>query len=262
MSWKSGKENPSWVETPIKDEMLLCEELFENKLSYSKIADKYGVNKTLVQKLVKKYGIKITLKDRVVGKYGENNPNWRGGPKFCSICGEIQIVKTANTCMGCYDKSGKNNPMYGKNHTVKAKQKIRNTRLQNNIGSGKNNPMYGKNHNRKSKTKMRKSAIKRIEQNKFNGGQMIPGYNPEACKIIEQYGNDNGYNFQHALNGGEFQVCGYFVDGYDKENNVVIEYYEKHHTKTKERDERRKQEIVDHLGCKFIIINELEINDG
>ena len=162
MSWKSGKENPSWVETPIKDEMLLCEELFENKLSYSKIADKYGVNKTLVQKLVKKYGIKITLKDRVVGKYGENNPNWRGGPKFCSICGEIQIVKTANTCMGCYDKSGKNNPMYGKNH------------------------------NRKSKTKMRKSAIKRIEQNKFNGGQMIPGYNQEACKIIEQYGNDNG----------------------------------------------------------------------
>ncbi|MBC8428303.1 hypothetical protein H8D04_00325 [bacterium] len=258
MTWKTGKENPSWVETPIKNVELLRKELFENKLSYQKIADKYNVNKTLIQKLVKKYGIKIILKDRAVSRYGSDNPNWKGGPKFCSKCGEIQIAKDANTCMGCYDKSGKNNPMYGKNHTIESKQQIKNTRLTNKIGHGKDNSFYGKNHTIKSIRKMRKSAIKRVEINSFNGGQMMPGYNPEACKIIEHYGNEHGYNFQHAENGGEYHIkeLGYWVDGYDEEKNVVIEYYEKRHNHKKERDERRKQEIVDYLGCKFIEITE------
>ena len=56
-----------------------------------------------------------------------------------------------------------------------------------------------------------------------------PMYNVKSISIIERYGKENSYNFQHAENGGEVQVIGYFVDGYDKERNVVIEYYEKHH---------------------------------
>jgi len=103
--------------------------------------------------------------------------------------------------------------------------------------------------------KMRKSRIKYIES---LNGQISPNYNPEAVKIIEEYGKEHGYNFQHAENGGEFHIekLGYWVDGYDKEKNVVIEYYEKFHNKQKEKDEQRKQEIVKHLSCKFIIIKE------
>ena len=62
-------------------------------------------------------------------------------------------------------------------------------------------------------------------------------------------------------NGGEFHIkeMGYWVDGYDSDKNVVVEYYEKAHKRTTERDARRKQEIVDHLGCEFIEIWEEEL---
>jgi len=61
---------------------------------------------------------------------------------------------------------------------------------------------------------------------------------------------------EHAENGGEFKVLGYFVDGYSKEKNVVIEYYEKHHKYQANRDKQRKQEIVNYLNCEFIELNE------
>jgi len=54
----------------------------------------------------------------------------------------------------------------------------------------------------------------------------------------------------------EFQILNYFVDGYDYEKNIVIEYYEKYHKKPSQRkyDEKRKSEIINKLDCKFIEI--------
>ncbi len=101
----------------------------------------------------------------------------------------------------------------------------------------------------------RLAAIKRIE--KYNG-QLSPAYNPNACKLIDKYGNENGYNFQHAENGGEFHIkkLGYWVDGYDKEKNIVIEIDERHHFDKNgnllERDIKRQKEITELLKCKFI----------
>jgi len=86
-------------------------------------------------------------------------------------------------------------------------------------------------------------------------------YNPSSIPIIEQYGKQNGYNFQHAENGGEYKIpyTMYSVDGYDEEKNVVIEYDEKHHFNLegilKEKDIKRQKEIIDILGCKFVRIN-------
>jgi len=118
--------------------------------------------------------------------------------------------------------------------------------------------MLGKQHSEETKIKMRLSAIKRIEENKLNGNQLIPFYNPKSIPIIEEYGKANGYLFQHAENGGEFRIpdLGYWVDGYDNTKNVVIEYYEKAHKYYEERDEKRKQEIISYLDCEFIEIKE------
>ncbi len=129
----------------------------------------------------------------------------------------------------------------GKPRTEETKRKISMTKL---------------NMSTETKRKMRLSAIARIETNKLNGNQLIPGFNPEACKIIDEYGKKNGYSFQHAMNGGEYHIeeLGYWVDGYDKYKNVVIEYYEKFHDKNVDRDEERKQEIIKYLHCKFIEI--------
>ena len=101
----------------------------------------------------------------------------------------------------------------------------------------------------------KKHRIRRIAEIKEKNG-ISPNFNPKACEMIEVYGKEHGYNFQHALNGGEYHIkeLGYFVDGYDKERNVVIEYLEPHHFSEvmKAQDMRRKKEIIDFLGCEYI----------
>jgi len=104
---------------------------------------------------------------------------------------------------------------------------------------------------------MRISAINRIEKTVKDGGQVYPNYNPKACELIDEYGKEHGYVFQHAMNGGEFKIehlC-YWVDGYDKEKNVVIEIDESFHYKNDkllDKDIQRQKEITEHLDCKFI----------
>lgn len=106
--------------------------------------------------------------------------------------------------------------------------------------------------------KLRLAAIKRIEENIKNGGQIFPNHNPEGCKLIEEYGKLYRYNFQHAENGGEFHIkeLGYWVDGYDKEKNVVMEIDESVHFSSggnlSKKDIERQEEIEDFLKCKFI----------
>jgi hypothetical protein len=123
---------------------------------------------------------------------------------------------------------------------------------------GKISPMLGKQHSAQSKIKMRLARINQISKNIFDGNQIIPGWNEMACQKIDEYGKQNGYNFQHAMNGGEYFISelGYWVDGYDNEKNVVVEYYEKWHSKQKEKDLNRQKEICKHLNCNFIILNE------
>jgi len=72
------------------------------------------------------------------------------------------------------------------------------------------------------------ARLAHIERQK---GQVIPSYNPESIQLIEEFGRENGYRFQHAENGGEFRVpeLGYFLDGYDAIANVAIEIDEDHH---------------------------------
>lgn len=50
----------------------------------------------------------------------------------------------------------------------------------------------------------------------------------------------------------------YFIDGYDKENNVVYEVYEYHHKYNKLYDIKREYNIKNKLKCEFIILNENE----
>jgi very-short-patch-repair endonuclease len=56
------------------------------------------------------------------------------------------------------------------------------------------------------------------------------------------------------MNGGEHYLkdLGYWVDAYDKDKNVVIEYDEGQHNKKKDADVRRMNEIKQKLGCKFL----------
>lgn len=109
-----------------------------------------------------------------------------------------------------------------------------------------------------SKLKCRMAKIEAIKNRK---GQVLPNYNEKSIPVIEQKAKELGItDLQHAENGGEFHIkeLGYWVDGYSKEKNIVIEYDERHHFNKdgtlKERDAIRQKEIENHLGCQFIRI--------
>jgi len=111
----------------------------------------------------------------------------------------------------------------------------------------------GRRHTKETRKKQRVSALAYIEK---TNGQVAPRYNIDSISVIEEYGKKYGYNFQHAENGGEVQVAGYFVDGYDEKNNVVIEIDESHHYDSngtlRNCDLYRQREIEEELGCTFI----------
>ena len=52
------------------------------------------------------------------------------------------------------------------------------------------------------------------------------------------------------------EICGYVVDGYCKDLNIVFEIDELYHKYTKEKDNKREKIIRDKLNCKFIRIND------
>jgi len=88
---------------------------------------------------------------------------------------------------------------------------------------------------------------------------MYPNYNKSTIPILEQKAKElNITDLQHAENGGEYHIkeLGFWVDGYSKEKNIVIEYYEKSHKYQINRDLQRQKEIVEFLNCEFIIIKE------
>jgi len=61
-------------------------------------------------------------------RYGKNNPNWRDGGisyKICPSCNKNSIQTCSNVCGECRDRTGKNNPFYGKKHTKKTLHKLR-----------------------------------------------------------------------------------------------------------------------------------------
>jgi hypothetical protein len=105
---------------------------------------------------------------------------------------------------------------------------------------------------------MRISAINYIKDK--NGG-ITPRYNYKACLFFDNLSKEKDWNLIHAKNGGEFHIeeLGYFVDAYDKEKNIVIEYDEAAHYKNGElieKDKTRQKEIIDLLECKFYRYNE------
>ena len=88
-------------------------------------------------------------------------------------------------------------------------------------------------------------------------------YNKSSILILEQIAKEHGWNIQHAENGGEFYTgIGYWLDAYDKEKNIVLEYDEPEHYDDvennilREKDLKRQKEIIEHLHCEYWRYNE------
>ena len=167
--------------------------------------------------------------------------------------------------------SGENNPMFGKygkdhpkhgiskggvyHHSNESKIKMSETKKRLGLFKGKNNPAKRND----VKKKIRLGVLKYIRE---NIGMTIPFYNKNACKYLDDLSKKKGWNLLHALNGGEYHIkdLGYFLDGYDEEKNIVVEYDEAKHYDVygnlKEKDIRRQREIINELKCDFYRYNE------
>jgi hypothetical protein len=108
--------------------------------------------------------------------------------------------------------------------------------------------------------KLREASIKIRKNLKKFGYKGKGNFNPRACELFNIINKEMNWNGQHALNGGEYKVLGYYLDFYEPTLNLVIEYDEKHHNKTREikKDKIRQELIIGKLNCKFFRIKEKE----
>lgn len=107
----------------------------------------------------------------------------------------------------------------------------------------------------------KKLRLKFIEKLKLIDKKFHPPYSKKGCEHFNKLMSQNGINIQHAENGGEFYIeeLGYWVDGYDKENNVVYEWDDPRHfigNELLEKDKKRQKEIEEFLGCTFVRIKQ------
>jgi len=247
---------------------MLCEYGCGQKATHKFSSGKWCCSKNHGSCLYKTFSIKIKNINGILCSYGcgqKATHKFKGG-KFC-------CSKSYNSCLVNREKNsksvdGKKNHMFGKNHSKEARKKISES------NKGEKNYMFGKTHSKEARKKIieaqqgvplskehrKKIRISHIKRRDELYGRCCPTYNPKACKLIDEYGKENNYNFQHAENGGEFYIkeLGYWVDGYDKEKNVVMEIDESFHFdfdgNLKEKDVERQQEIEEYLKCKFIRI--------
>ena len=80
-----------------------------------------------------------------------------------------------------------------------------------------------------------------------------------ACDFFNLLNKKLNWNGFHGKNKKEYQLNYYFLDYYDMENNIVIEWDEKYHNKKKqkEKDIIRQKYIINNLQCGFYRIDEI-----
>jgi predicted RNA-binding Zn-ribbon protein involved in translation (DUF1610 family) len=107
------------------------------------------------------------------------------------------------------------------------------------------------------KEKLRKHRI-----NSFRKNGKMANYNPIACGFIDGLNKKMGWNLKHALNGGEVELIGYFLDGYDKEQNIIFEYDEPKHDSNyhKNRDLKRQLNLIGKIKPSMFIRHNETLN--
>jgi very-short-patch-repair endonuclease len=150
-------------------------------------------------------------------------------------------------------KGKKYNEIYGKEKTEMINNKIRNS-LEN---YRKTNPNWrniiieaskGRKHTAQSKELMRKKAFEYV---KLKCKACSPRIGHNEKQILDNCEKVLGYTVLR-----QYEVSGYFLDGYVPELFIAIEIDER--PKDKEKDIERQKIIENKLGCKFIRINDFD----
>ncbi len=169
--------------------------------------------------------------------YARKIPPHGGKGKDCVNYGRVRSRETR-------EKMSKSK--MGKPHSPESRKKISEAQI-------------GRKHTEETKIKQRLSKIKYIEEN--NGG-IRPCHNVKSIEYFTNLELDRGWNGMFAVKNKEFFIkeLGYFIDYYEPNLNIVIEYDEKLHYNVdgslKQKDINRMNSIKNLLKCKFFRYNE------
>ena len=222
--------------------------------------------------------------------YGANNPSWNPTKhqqiwnRICSCGRNIQhtsydsyiLSLKKGTCVKCINRQH----WTGKSHSADTKKKISNANKgkdynKSRLGvkeseeakqkrslalKGRTGSWSGKKHSPQTRQKMSQRRAEMLRERYGTNVQISPWYNKSACQLFEKINKYFGWDGQHAENGGEFYIGGYWVDYYEPKQNIVIEFDEPRHDipSIKEKDEIRQSYITEQLKCKFIRIKQSE----
>ena len=207
------------------------------------------------------------VKNRKSGfaKYAQKNRSPYGTWKCCH-CGIIfetksQLQKHIRSNHAKYDENGKrmiwNKGLKYKDHP--SLRKARNTLVDGYKSGRLCASNKGKKHTKEEIQKIRIGTFAYFQ--KINGISQ-PRYNINSISFFDKLSKEKGWNLQHAKNGGEITVLGYWLDAYDKQRNIVVEYDERFHyidienNVLREKDIERQNEIIEYLHCEFWRYNE------
>jgi hypothetical protein len=161
-------------------------------------------------------------------------------------------------------KMGNKNPMFGNSSWNKGKSSWSKGKKFSSVHKDRiSHALTGKHLSAEHRYKVRLAVINDAKKKgiKF-GGSGASNYNVKSCGFIDKINELIGLNLQHARNGGEVQLYGYFVDGYDKDHNVIFEYDEPthHHPYKVKRDSIRQQDLIGEIKPSLFLRYD-EIND-
>ena len=247
-----GSGNGQYKDGPWRDPEVL-KDLIQKNMSTREIAEELGISHTTLARSLRKLGLVSKRKENPSRPIGIDHHMTSEETIKARICPKCKGKKSSSaiTCMGCIDRTGQNK---GFKHTAESRRKLSEAMRKRAKQPDYVNPM-------ENPESVRKIRVTRLKNIKKRSGQVMPNYNPGSIPLIEKYARENGLDFQHAENGGEYHIkeLGYFLDAYDKERNIVLEVDEKHHydvsRNLKDKDVTRQNEIIRYLGCQFIRID-------
>ena len=175
----------------------------------------------------------------------------------CNKCSQLGLKHPNRDPSGF--KRGEDHWNYGNNMPKDAIERMRKSltgkKLPDNVVEKMIKSRTGKKQSDASRQKRRKAAILAMEKR-----GTWRGYNEKACLYFDKLNEENGWSLQHAKNGGEIQIIGYFPDAYDRTKNVIVEYDEPQHYNRKgelrPKDILRMNEIIEETGCRFYRYNQ------
>ena len=119
------------------------------------------------------------------------------------------------------------------------------------------------NHTNEARQKMRIAACKRVlELHCNNKDGRINNVGLKEGAYFAQMEKERGWDgiyYEKSKKQFLIEDLGYFVDYYEPNLNIVVEYDEPRHYKQnilKEEDVKRMNEIISYLGCQFWRYNE------